>query len=74
MNQPFKVADDQPKIVYVRPVAINSLPQELRAQIGETTEVVSVHDASGQQLALVAGKVLAFALAREHGFSPVSVH
>ncbi|MEO8531676.1 MAG: DUF1150 family protein [Deltaproteobacteria bacterium] len=74
MNQPFNVSSDQPKIVYVREVEFDTLPDALREQMGDVVEVVSVHDASGQQLALVAGKVLAFALAREHGFSPVSVH
>ena len=74
MNQPFNVNADQPKIVYVREVEVETLPDALREQMGDVTQVVSVHDASGQQLALVAGKILAFALAREHGFSPVSVH
>jgi hypothetical protein len=74
MNQPFNLNSDQPKIVYVRAVELDTLPDEVRAQMGDVSDVVSVHDASGQQLALVAGKGLAFALAREHGFSPVSVH
>jgi hypothetical protein len=74
MNKPFDIQSDEQKIVYVRSVVLSSLPDELRAQIGDASEVVSVHDESGQQLALVAGKGLAFALAREHGFSPVSVH
>lgn len=74
MNKILDPNAAEPRIVYVRSVAINSLPADLRERIGESDEVVSVHDASGQQLALVASKTLAFALAREHGFSPVSVH
>lgn len=61
-------------IVYVRPVAVDSLPDEMRAQIGEVTTVYAVHRQDGVQVALVANRKLAFALAREHDFAPVSVH
>lgn len=63
-----------PAIVYVRPVAVADLPDEVRAQIGGLETVYSVHRADGEQLALVADRGLAFHLARQHDFAPVSVH
>ncbi|GAB1478539.1 DUF1150 family protein [Paracoccaceae bacterium] len=63
-----------PAIVYVRPVAVAELPDEVRAQIGGLDTVYSVHRADGERLALVADRNLAFVLARQHDFAPVSVH
>ncbi len=63
-----------PAIVYVRPVAVAELPDEVRAQIDGLETVYSVHRADGERLALVADRDLAFHLARQHDFAPVSVH
>ncbi|NTT85571.1 DUF1150 family protein [Tabrizicola fusiformis] len=63
-----------PAIVYVRPVAVAELPDEVRAQIDGLETVYSVHRADGERLALVADRDLAFLLARQHDFAPVSVH
>jgi hypothetical protein len=75
MNTPF---DAMPKggarIVYVRPVATEDLPDEVRDQIGAAKVVYSVNGPDGQRLALVADRTLAFHLARAHDFAPVSVH
>ena len=40
-------------IVYVRPVKVADLPQELRAQIGGLEWVYAVHRPDGERLALV---------------------
>ena len=61
-------------IVYVKPVIVSDLPIELRAQVGDLSRVFAVHDASGEQLALVANQKLAFHLARENDMQPVRVH
>jgi hypothetical protein len=66
--------ESRQSIVYVRPVAVASLPEEIRAQVGGLTTVYSVHRPDGEQLALVADRKLAFALARSHDLAPVSVH
>ena len=60
-------------IVYVRPVAVDSLSEDLRAQAGDLITIYSVHRANGMPLALVGDRDLAFALARQHDFAPVSV-
>lgn len=62
------------RIVYVRPVPVAELPDELREQLGEAEFIYSVNAPDGQRLALVADRNLAFHLARSHDFAPVSVH
>jgi len=75
MNTPFNgLPQGTDRIVYVRPVAVEDLPDEVRAQMGGLEVIYSVHGADGQQLALVADRKLAFHLAREHDYTPLSVH
>jgi len=62
------------RIVYVRPIAVDRLPEALRAQIGGLKTVYAVHGENGEQLALVADRKLAFSLAREHDMAPVNAH
>lgn len=61
-------------IVYVRPVKVADLPDEIRAQAEGLNTIYAVHDASGERLALVRDRGMAFVLARQHDFAPVSVH
>ena len=75
MNTPFNgLPQGSDRIVYVRPVAVADLPDDLRDQMGTAEVIYSVHGADGRQLALVANRMLAFHLAREHDFAPMSVH
>ena len=75
MNIPFKaVADVHSAIVYVRPVTVADLPDDLREQIGDVETVYSVHRPNGERLALVRDRSLAFSLARQHDLAPVSAH
>ncbi|ATG49312.1 hypothetical protein CEW89_18055 [Celeribacter ethanolicus] len=69
---PFEGGEE--KIVYVRPVAVADLPEEVQAQAGGLDHIYSVNGADGTRLALVANRHLAFVLAREHDFAPVNVH
>lgn len=62
------------RIVYIRPIAVADLPEELRAQAGGAATVYSVHRPDGQRLALVANRPLAFALSRQNDLVPVNVH
>jgi len=61
-------------IVYIRPVEVADLPQEIQANSTGIKTIYAVHDDSGQRLALVRDRKLAFALARQHDFTPVNVH
>lgn len=62
------------RIVYVRPVAVADLPDALREQAMGLETIYAVHDASGERLALVKDRKLAFIVARQNDMAPVSVH
>ncbi|MGL4280687.1 MAG: DUF1150 family protein [Albidovulum sp.] len=75
MDTRYEFAPDAgDKIVYVRPVAVAELPDELRDQAMGLDTVYAVHDATGERLALVKDRKLAFLVARQHDMAPVSVH
>jgi hypothetical protein len=61
-------------IVYVRPVKVADLPEEIRQQADGIETLYAVHDSAGMQLALVKGRSLAFVLARQNHMVPVTVH
>ncbi|KAA9010373.1 DUF1150 family protein [Histidinibacterium aquaticum] len=62
------------RLVYVKPVAVSDLPEEVQEKAEGLDQLFAVHDSDGQQLALVADRDLAFVLARQHDMSPVTVH
>jgi hypothetical protein len=75
MNTPFRgLPQGADRIVYVREVQVEDLPDAVREQMVGLDVVWSVHGGDGRQLALVADRTLAFHLAREHDYTPVSVH
>ncbi|MFA3919008.1 DUF1150 family protein [Ruegeria hyattellae] len=74
MNTPIELKSDADRIVYVKAVDVADLPDQVRSQAGDLEQLYAVHDASGQQLALVADRKLAFVLARENDYMPVTVH
>ena len=60
MDKKFNgLPQDDKGIVYVRPVQVDTLPDEVRDQLGDLTVVYSVHRANGMTLALVADRKLA---------------
>jgi len=74
MNTPFDFNDETSRIVYVKAVDVSDLPQEVQDEAGTREQLYAVHDSEGLQLALVADRRLAFALARQNDYSPVAVH
>lgn len=68
----FPEGDSQ--IVYVVPVMVADLPDDLRAQIGDLDRVYAVHHSDGARMAVVSDRKLAFTLARQHDFAPVHAH
>jgi hypothetical protein len=74
MNTPFDFDKEDSRTVYVKAVDVADLPDEVQAEAGEHEQLYAVHDSDGQQLALVAGRGLAFSLARQNDYSPVAVH
>jgi hypothetical protein len=74
MQEPFDIAPDENRIVYVKTVDVTDLPTEIQGQIQGVDHLYAVHDSTGQQLALVADRKLAFRLARQNDYAPVAVH
>lgn len=74
MDTKFDFATLAQNIVYVKPILAAELPDEVRKKVGDVSEIYAVHNASGEQLALVADRKLAFHLARENNMEPVTVH
>lgn len=62
------------RIVYVRPVKVADLPDEVRERAGGAEELYAVHDGNGARLALVRNRQMAFVLARQNDLAPVNVH
>lgn len=61
-------------VVYVKSVDVADLPREVRDQAGDLEQIFAVHNADGEQLALVADRRMAFALAKQHDMRAVTVH
>ncbi|MEL7216521.1 MAG: DUF1150 family protein [Pseudomonadota bacterium] len=61
------------KLVYIRAIPTADLPAQVQEQT-TAKELFSIHTADGTQVALVDGRKLAFAVARQHEMEPVSVH
>lgn len=62
------------RIVYVRPIAVADLPEEIQRQAVGIDTLYAVHAEDGERLALVRDRSLAFALARQNDLAPVHVH
>lgn len=65
---------NDPQIVYVKPVLVADLPEDLREQIGQVDTVYSVNRPDGERLALVLDRNLAFLIARQNDYQALSVH
>lgn len=75
MNTPFDLnTGKDARIVYVRPVDVADLPEEVRESSDGLEKIYAVHAPDGERLALVANRRMAFELARENDFAPVTVH
>ena len=74
MQEPFDTVPKADRIVYVKPVDVTDLPDEVRQRVDGLEQLYAVHDSDGQQLALVADRKLAFRLARQNDYAPVNVH
>ncbi|MEM6387626.1 MAG: DUF1150 family protein [Pseudomonadota bacterium] len=66
--------DASQRMVYIRPVTVADLPDEMQEQAEGREHIYGVHSSDGLCLALVKDRTLAFALARQNDFSPVEVH
>jgi hypothetical protein len=61
-------------IVYVRPIKVADLPEEIRQQVNGIETLYAVHNAEGERLALVRDRTLAYVLAKQNDLTPVAAH
>jgi hypothetical protein len=74
MHSKYDFGETDKQIVYVRAVDVADLPKEMRDHAHGASAIYAVHAPDGERLALVRDRRLAFILARQNDFSPVSVH
>lgn len=74
MQGNFENASGAKRVVYVKTVDVSALPQEVQDSAEGRRHLYAVHDDSGEQLALVADRRMAFVLARQNDCAPVPVH
>lgn len=75
MNTPYdfdKLAGET--AVYVRSVEVSDLPKKVQDQAEGLDHLYAVHRPSGERVALVKNRELAFTLARQNDLAPVNVH
>jgi hypothetical protein len=61
-------------MVYVKPISVDALPRNVRDQAAGLKELFAVIDSEGQQLALVADRNMALALAVQNDYAPQPLH
>ncbi|MEM8740262.1 MAG: DUF1150 family protein [Pseudomonadota bacterium] len=64
---------DAARIAYVKGVRAEDLPKGIEIPEGITT-LYAIHGENGEPLALVGDRRMAFAVARQNSYDPVSVH
>ena len=75
MNTPFDFEEQvAERIVYVRQVDVVDLPKDVRDVAQGREQIYAVHAPNGERLALVRDRDMAFVLARQNDFAPVTVH
>lgn len=62
------------KIVYIRKVAVVDLPEDVQEQAQGLETLYAIGAETGEQLALVRDRELAFVVARQNDMQPHSVH
>ncbi|MBO9478597.1 DUF1150 family protein [Shimia sp. R11_0] len=74
MQTDFDAHPIDERTVYVREVAVSDLPEEVQDQAEGAETLFAVHAVDGERLALVKERKLAFVLARQNNYAPVTVH
>ena len=74
MAEKLNITDTTGHQVYVRPVAVETLPERLRMQVDGVDTIYALTGEDGKQIALVISRELAYSVAREHDMTPVMVH
>jgi len=70
----LKTLGGDARIAYVRAVNAAELSADIREELGSIEHLYAVHNAEGERLALVKDRDMAFMLARQNDYAPVTVH
>ena len=62
------------RIVYLKPVAVDDLPEAVRAEAGGIDPVFTLHNTSGEQVAFVADPRMAAAIAQQNALELVQLN
>ncbi len=73
MHNEFDMPADD-RLVYIRKVLVSDLPEDIQEQVQGHEELYAVCAQDGERLAVVKERKLAFMLARQNDFAPVTVH
>jgi hypothetical protein len=73
-NQHDAATVQERPIVYIRRVAVADLPDDIREQAKGIETLYAIGSETGEQLALVKDRKMAFAVARQNDMTPLSVH
>lgn len=74
MTEEFEFGLSHRGLVYIKAVNVSDLPKRVQKAAGDKDTLYAVHKDDGERLALVSERPLAFALARQHDMTPVTVH
>lgn len=74
MKTPIDLSQLGQNIVYLKPVATDSLPAEVQEQAGTLDTIFAVHNGEGQQVAFVADRAIASHLAAKNKMQLATVH
>jgi len=74
MHDKFDIGSKEDRIVYVRPVKPEDLPDEMKAATSGLGEIYAIQSADGRFLGLAKDRAMAFYVARQNELAPMSVH
>ncbi len=74
MTQKHDMTAMDQRIVYIRKVDVADLPQDVQDRAHGLESLYAIGAETGEQIALVKDRKLAFLVARQNDLKPVSVH
>lgn len=74
MNTKFDLSEMGANIVYLKPMNMADLPDDVREQAGDMEQIFAVHNGKGEQVAYIADLTFASHLAAENNVRIVTLH
>ncbi len=74
MTQKHDMTATDQRIVYIRKVDVADLPEDVQVRARGLESLYAIGAETGEQIALVKDRKLAFLVARQNDLKPVSVH